>query len=77
MLLARGGAAGPAYPCVAAPVVSEDGRDFGTVCCHPASRSTKPGVDLAGIVRSTARILALTLARAATLPQESDAEAVA
>jgi hypothetical protein len=74
MLLTRFGAVGPAR-CIAAPVVSEDGRDFGTVCCHPGDRPTKPGVDLAGVVRSTARILALALARAEALPEECEPEA--
>jgi hypothetical protein len=74
MLLARASTGGPAR-CVAASVVSDDGRDFGTVCCHPGGRPTKPGVDLAAIVRSTARILALALARAAAVPAECEAEA--
>jgi hypothetical protein len=74
MLLTRDGTNGPAR-CIAAAVVSDDGRDFGTVCCHAGARPTKPGVDLAGIVRSTARILALALSRSAAVPEECEAEA--
>ena len=74
MLLTRPGAGGPAR-CIAAPVVSDDGRDFGTVCCDPGARPMKPGLDLAGIVRSTARILALALARAEGVPEQCEAEA--
>jgi hypothetical protein len=71
MLLARSGTGGPAR-CIAASVVSDDGRDFGTVCCDPGGRPTKAGVDLAGVLRSTARILALALSRADAAPEECE-----
>ena len=77
MILAQSSAGGSTSRCIAAPVVSEDGRDYGTVCCHPGSRPANPGMDLAGIVRSTARILALALSRAAEPTEECDVEAAA
>ena len=50
--------------CLSLPVICEDGRVFGTVCCDAHRAPVRPDVQHAAVLESTARILALALARA-------------
>lgn len=50
-------------PCFAAPVVSKDGRRFGTVCCAARGRKAASTLGEQEALASIARILALALSR--------------
>jgi len=59
LALARGSRV-PAH-CIALPVLSADGQDFGTLCCDAGAHPSRQGLELREVMDSAARTLAQAL----------------